>query len=175
MKECVEVKTDAQGYYTALVPPGFVELRLHKRAGRLSSMSNGGEGKVEVAAGEAKARCFANVEEFELEPIDLCADRKGVGPADRPKWQATGRMDWMVFGFPRVVDATGKVQPTEMTMNSFSGVNTDDEGRFSGNVPKTYPPVRWRASWREPNQIQVRDVNYEPKVVSQDPPVLQIE
>ncbi|HVU86364.1 MAG TPA: carboxypeptidase-like regulatory domain-containing protein [Pirellulales bacterium] len=173
MKECVEVETDAQGYYTAMVPPGFVELRLHSAPEDYHDVQSWG-GRNRGGRWGSRREVPANVEEFELEPIDLVPTEKVSGKLIDKNGKPLAK-DWTVFGFPRVVDADGKVQPDEMTMNSFSGVNTDREGRFSGNVPKTYPPVRWRASWREPKQIQVRDVNYEPKVVSQDPLVLQVE
>ena len=173
MKECVEVETDAQGHYTALVPPGFVELRLHSAPPDYRDVESWGR-RSRGGRWGSRREVPTNVEKFELEPIDLVPTEKVSGKLIDKNGKPLAE-DWMVFGFPRVVDDNGIVQPMDMTMNSFGGVNTDREGRFSGMVPKTYLPVQWRASWREPNQIQVRDVRFEPKTVSQDPLVLQVE
>ncbi len=173
MKECVEVKTDAQGYYTALVPPGPIDLRLHSAPEDYHDVE-WWDGRSRGGRWGSRRIVPAKVEEFELEPIDLAPTEKVSGRLIDKNGKPLAQ-DWMVFGYPHVVDRAGNAQPLDMTMNSFSGANTDREGRFSGMVPKTYPPVHWRVSWREPNQIQVRAVRYEPKVVSQDPLVLQIE
>jgi hypothetical protein len=173
MREHVEAKTDADGYFTAMVPPGFVELRLHSAPADYRDVESW-DGRSRGGRWGSRREVPADFEEFELDPIDLVPTQEVSGKLIDKQGKPLAE-DWMVLGFPHVVDANGIVLPMEMTMNSFSGVNTDREGRFSGHVPKTYPPVYWRASWREPNRIKVRDVPFQPKVISNDPLVLQIE
>ncbi len=162
MTSRVEVETDAEGYFTAYVPPGPIELRLNRAPNDYHHME-WWDGRSQGGVWGSRREVPEGVEQFELPPIDLAPTDVVEGQLVDTDGQPLD--DWIVFGFPE----RGR-------MNSFSGVHTKQGGHFSGYVPRPYPPRFWQAYHRTgKDSYQPKDLKYDLKVVSEKPLVLQAD
>ena len=174
MDNQVEVKTDRDGKFSAYVPPGPIELRLHS-APQDYHQVEWWEGRSRGGRWGSCREVPEGVTKFELEPI-------GLAPAERVEGTLVDKdgnplPGWMVFGFPEDKAAgpehvRQKIEP----MNSFGGVDTDQAGRFTGYVPKPYPPVRWKIMHTLGNEnYKRRTDHYRATITSKRPLVLQVD
>jgi hypothetical protein len=167
MRDRFELKTDPEGRFTAVVPPGAIQLRLHSipkdyvdvdwwQPNRKGSYGVGRD----VPAG---------VETFDLAPVDL--DRSKTLKGQLVDRDGNSLLEWSVYGFPEAAH-----RPEGSGLNSFGGVDTDKDGRFQGPYPVLFPPTTWKASYREwKTPFEFDDRDFVPKVVTQEPFVLQVD
>ncbi|HEY3968438.1 MAG TPA: M56 family metallopeptidase [Planctomycetaceae bacterium] len=167
MYETFELVTDDAGKFSAHVPPGPIELRLHSIPPGYQETEwwnpefrgRWGTGR-EVPAGKA---------EFDLAPIDLDQSKPLKGRLVDADGEPLAH--WRVYGYP---DLPNKPR-TESRMNSFGGLNTDQEGKFNGTYPATFPPAYWNVSHRDwPTPYKFADNRWDAKVLSTEPFVLQV-
>ncbi|QDT56294.1 hypothetical protein Pan44_43470 [Caulifigura coniformis] len=167
MLEKFELTTDRDGFFTAIVPPGAIQLRLQGspegycnvdwwKPNRKGSYGVG----MEVPAG---------VTSFELAPVDFDRTRELKGRlVDR---DGAPLHDWTVYGYP---DIPGR-EP-DSVMNSFPGVQSDQDGTFAGTHPMSYPPTAWKVSYREwTTPFEFEDRKFPAQAISQDPLVLRVD
>ncbi|REK12735.1 MAG: carboxypeptidase regulatory-like domain-containing protein [Planctomycetota bacterium] len=161
MDHRVEVETDDDGYFAAYVPPGPIELRLNSAPRDYHHMEWWG-GRSQGGIWGSRREVPDDVTEFELPPIDLAPTEHIEGTLVDQEGKPLS--DWVVFGYP------GKDM-----MNSFAGVHTDAEGRFSGYVPQPYPPRIWKAYHRVNRQsFEPKTERYALEIISEDPLVLEV-
>jgi len=167
MLEKFELTTDRDGFFTAIVPPGAIQLRLQSapegycnvdwwKPDRKGSFGIG----MEVPAG---------VMSFELAPVDFDRTRELMGQlVDR---DGAPLHDWSVYGYPEI---HGK-EP-DSVMNSFPGVQSDENGKFAGTHPMSYPPTVWKVSYREwTSPFDFEDRKFPAQAIAQDPLVLRVD
>ncbi|QDS98696.1 M56 family metallopeptidase [Adhaeretor mobilis] len=162
--QSIDLKTEKDGRYEAYVLPGYVETVLHSSPRDYQHVEwwKPNEERIGGIQGN-RHEVPSNVEEFELPPIELVPTVKVAGKlVDRTGKPLVG---WSVSGFP------GR----DAVMNSFAGVHTNQDGKFSGLVPETVPPTVWQASFRDwSDEYDFEDIEYEPKVISENPLVLRV-
>ena len=129
-----DIETDAEGRFTAVVPPGPIELRpLSAPRDYLDVESwthTGGYWGSRRIVPAAEENDTSRARACDLEPIDLAPAATISGRLVDLDMKPLGN-DWCVFGYPHI---PGR-QPRE-EMNSFSGASPDRDGRFSGNYPQ---------------------------------------
>ena len=163
------VKTDAEGKYELLLPPGSINLRLTRYVDGYSDTTSWLPDEQQGTWGplvEIPAQA-----DFELPSIELVKMLPIQGKLIDQNDQPLGAFDWMVYGYPAI---PGK--DDGFVMNSMAGVQTDKTGHFDGTYPETYPPVRWSVShriWK--TKYEFDDIKYAAKVVTRDPLVLRVD
>jgi hypothetical protein len=167
MYETFELVTDAAGKFSAYVPPGPIELRLHSIAPGYQdtewwSPENRGiwGTRRDVPAGKA---------EFDLQPIDLDPSKTLKGRLVDAGGEPLAH--WSVYGYPDLPDKPR----SESRMNCFGGVDTDLKGNFESTYPASFPPAYWNVSHRDwPTPYKFDDDKWDAKVLSTEPFVLQV-
>ena len=167
MSQRYELETDQQGRFSAVVPPGAIELRLYSAPRDYAEVERW---KNDGGVWGARRIVPAGKESYDLEPIELVPTVSLSGTlVDLDGKPLTG-YDWDVFGYPHIPDKS-----PDGIMNCFGGVAVDQDGHFSDVYPQTFPPVRWEVShrrWPKPSE-SVEDKWYA-KVLSRSPFVLQV-
>lgn len=157
-----KLTTDKDGRFSAIVPPGPIELTLRSLPSDYLS----------VQYWEDNDRFIVpdGRESFDLEPIELVRAVSISGKLVDLDNKPLSGVDWIVYGTPEI---PGK-NLQEVTC-SFGGIFTGKDGRFSGSYPRTYPPVHWRVSHRRwPTPYQFVDDKWDAKILSRKPFVLQV-
>lgn len=167
MYETFELETDADGKFSARVPAGPIELRLHSIAPGYQDVewwAQTGRGswgaRREVPAGKA---------EFDLDPIELDPSK----PLKGRLIDANGEplANWSVYGYP---DLPNKPR-SESRMNCFGGVDTNDKGEFEATYPTSFPPAYWTVNDNNPKEPRTfEDKKQEAKIVTMSPFVIQV-
>lgn len=154
-----ETRTDEQGWWTARVLPGTINVRIRSipEGYRGTAWFDGRNGRLGV------------------EHMIPVTDNEVTLPAERylPSKELTGRLllpdgnpavNWSIYGHPISWDDVG-----------VGGVHTDEQGRFTWSYPEGYPPRFIHASNREwLTEHHFEDDDAYPAIVSEDPLILQI-
>ena len=163
------VKTDTEGKYELLLPPGPINLRLTRYVDGYSDATSWLPRKQQGTWGplfEIPAQA-----DFELPSIELVKMLPIQGTLIDQNEQPLIAFDWMVYGYPAIPG-----EEDGFVMNSMAGVQTDKTGHFDGTYPETYPPVRWKVSHRVwKTKYEFDDLKYAAKVVTRDPLVLRVD
>ena len=163
MTQVYDVKTDDQGRFSAIVPPGPVKLSPEHRLPYMNVESwRNPDGRWTIMVPVGK-------ETFDLEPIEVVRTVALSGRLVNLDNEPLGNNEWYVIGYP---DIPGK--DFHKIDNSFPGVHPDKEGGFSGWYPRTYPAVHWtvvHVHW--PTPYKWANDKFDAKVISRDPLVLQ--
>ncbi len=158
----VKVETDADGWYEATMPLGWVCLRLHS-APRDYHDVDYFRPKGEALKDPREIPAGAN--EFTLPDVELV-------PTTQVNGQLVDKNDrplggWVVYGYPDL---------DNNAMNSFAGVHTNQNGEFSGHVAETLIPKLWKVSFRDWSDVyDFEDKDYFPKITSEQPLVLKVD
>jgi Zn-dependent protease with chaperone function len=167
MYQKYELHTDKEGRFSAVVPPGPIELRLHSAPRDYQSVewwrNSGGVWGSRFIVPSGK-------ESHDLEPIELVPAKSISGKLIDFDNQPLNDGQSTVYGTP---DIPGK--DYHEVMSSFAGVPVFKDGGFSGSYPSTYPPEHWTVShrrWKTPHEST--DDKWEAKILSHDPFVLQV-
>ena len=151
--------TDADGWWTAKVLPGLVNVRIR-------SLPDGYQGTAWFDGRNGYLGVEHDIPATDkivtLPPERYVPAKKWSGQLLLP--DGTKAADWSVYGHPISWDDVG-----------VGGVQTDREGRFTWTYPTGYKPRFFAASHRSWLNEHDYEGNYAyPKVVSEDPFVLQI-
>lgn len=159
----MQVKTDDDGWYSGVLSPGWVKLRIHSAPEDYQDM--------EYWRPEAESlnrtprKIPRDTRRYEMPALELIPTRliqgtlvdKNERPLD----------DWTVYGYPELEDNV---------MNSFAGVETDSRGAFAGRVPETVVPKLWKVYFRtRTDAYSIKDTKYTAKIISNHPLVLQVD
>lgn len=161
--EWLKVETDEQGWYSAILPPGYLRLRINSAPHDYRSDE---WWKPEAESlNRTPRRIPTGTETFDMPPLQLVPAVRIAGKlVDKNDRPLNG---WSVYGYP---------SDAKDVMNSFPGVDIRRDGKFEGYVPKTQVPTIWKVSCREwTNEYNFEDQKYTPKIVSENPLVLQVD
>ncbi|MCO6047613.1 carboxypeptidase regulatory-like domain-containing protein [Aeoliella sp. ICT_H6.2] len=157
------VVTDENGSYSAILPPGYVKLRIQSAPRDYRPVETWKP--EEQSLTRTPRKIPTDVKTFEMPPLELVPTKHIEGTlVDQNNLPLD---DWSVYGYPTDGD---------ISMNSFAGVDTRNGGKFAGYVPETQLPTVWKVSFREwTNEFSFEDKKYTPEIVSKDPLVLQVD
>ena len=166
MSQRFELETDQQGRFSAVVPPGAIELRLLSAPRDYTHVEHW---KNDGGIWGARRVVPAGKDSYDLDPIELVPTVSLSGTLVDLDGKPLAGYDWDVFGYPHIPD-----RDTDGVMNCFGGVAVDQDGHFSDVYPQTFPPVRWEVSHRRwPKPSEPVEDKWHAKVLSRAPFVLQ--
>ncbi|MBX3441818.1 MAG: carboxypeptidase regulatory-like domain-containing protein [Planctomyces sp.] len=167
MRDAFQLVTDERGEYSAIVPPGPVEVRLQSGVDGYRSTESWGP-RVGHWGTRYDVPDVRNA--HDLPPIELAPSVTITGTLVDQAGQPLS--DWVVYGYP---DLPG-VPRESWRMNSFAGVHSDRQGRFEGQAPNTHRPAYWRVSHRDwPSPYRFDDQRWDATIQSENPLVLQVD